>query len=489
MGNTNNTYSLEELSQEILDYEEALKNMRLRQQIPEDDEETSENEEEPVYDRMDINSTESIYSLEENKNDNSNFSSGNDSHNNEKNVHRQAAETTQKKKGGIVNKLKELPAKANHIKQRSRLWMTKMGHFSFYRKYLDRLQSGLYDKCAGEAPIYENRMKGDPVQILKNEAQTYIRDIVHELNGLYQQVLKLSDNLKDKVTAEQCIGVIKDYCSEYASETDAHGGRIDRDKMGWNKKLLDATKFKIAKILLRNGQHKVYGYTMRSMVQKGYPKANYLIVCLFVDNPEERPDKQVVSDIFSGPDSFEILADADKKDIFSVAGMTEAVLSKTVDNNIMNEIKLSRSNALNMFKAREIPNKKDEAKIIDQIWDGIKDASKELLSRKAYLIDCINVYFDMILRIDKLAYNSMKSMLEIEAEKLDKKYKNQSAFDRAKSTHTTDSDGNRVTKTEDRINKQMAYRDNGRSTNSEGKVKAKEVKDITKQLNKTGRFH
>src|SRR5574344_47978 len=401
------------------------------------------------------------------------------------NKHRQEAKAAEKR--SIIDRIKELPAKANHIAQRAKMWKTKSKHFFFYKKYLDRVKSGLYDKYGPEAPIYENRMKDDPVVILKGPAQEYLQEITHRLNLLYQEVLKMSKDLEDKVTAEQCIGVIKKYCSEYASDISSHGFKINQDKLRWDSKLLNATKFKIAKILMRDGERKIYGYTMRSMVQKGYPKSNYLIVTLFVDNPEEKPEKQRVADIFKSADSFEVIADSDKKDTFSVSGMTEAVLNKTVNNNIMNEIKLSRDNELKAFSHANIPNKKDEGEIIDDIWDGIRYSCKELLSRKEYLINCINVYFYMVLRIDNLAYKSINSMLEIENAHLDSHYKNQVHIGRKADTNKYDEEGNLVsTQTDRQIDYTQANRDKGmlyRKPNSELARKHNELHDITKKIN------
>ena len=164
------------------------------------------------------------------------------------------------------------------------------------------------------------------------------------------------------------------------------------------------------------------------MVLKGYPKPNHLIVTMFVADPQEQPHEQSVKDIFTSVDSFDILAKSDKEDVFNVSNMTRAVLQKTVDNKVMNEIKLSKTAALNHFKSASMDNKKEQGQIIDSIWDGIKEACKELLSRKNYIIDCINVYYDMILRIDKLAINSINSMLDVENSHRDKNYDRHLAF-------------------------------------------------------------
>ena len=403
-------------------------------------------------------------------------------HNNPDNKHRVEAKKAEQK--DLFDKLKELPHKANHVIQRARMFKRKLSNMGFYKKYLDRVESGLYERYAGESSVLENVMKGDPVQILKNEAQQYIQEIVHKLNELYQEVLKMSKELEDKTTAEACINVIKKYCSEYASDTNKYGNKIDQNKLSWKTKLLEATKFKIAKILMRNGERKVYGYTMRNMVQKGYPKPNHLIVTLFVKNPEERPQRQTVKDIFTDVKSFEIIGNADKSDVFNVSGMTEAVLSKTVNNNIMNEIKLTRETALKAFANAKIPNKKDEGKIIDEIWDGIRDSCKELLTRKEYMIDCINVYFDMILRIDKLARKSIQSMLEYENVVMDKKYKRHLNVSHTKDKNEYTEDGQFRTATDRHIDNVLNNDNTYHGGNIVRSESSQEIRDAVKKVNK-----
>ena len=166
----------------------------------------------------------------------------------------------------------------------------------------------------------------------------------------------------------------------------------------------------------------IYGYTSKNMVLKGFPKPNHLIVTLFVVNPEEKPHEQSVTDIFKSANSFDILANSNKQDVFNVSNMVTAVMEKTVNDKVLNDIKQQKQMAIAKFKETPIDNKKDEAKIIDSIWEGINASCKELLDKKVYLIDCINMYFDMILRIDNLAVNSIKQMLDVENANRDKKY-------------------------------------------------------------------
>lgn len=330
-------------------------------------------------------------------------------------------EAKDEKKQTIFDKIKEIPGKANTISKKFQLWARQGKNLMFYRKYLDRIKSGLYERYAGQARVVENQMIDDPVTILTGPAQTYIRSIVSDINKLYQTVVQMSKSLETKMTAEQAIAVVAGYCKDALTQN-INGSNVNQDKLSWKDKILNATKFKIAKILLSHRETGIYGYTSKNMVLKGFPRPNHLIVTLFVSNPEERPVEQSVTDIFKSADSFDILADSNKQDVFNVSNMVAAVMEKTVNNKVLNDIKTSKQMAIAKFKQTPMDNKKDEGKIIDSIWEGINASCKELLDKKVYLIDCINIYFDMILRIDKLAVKAINEMLDVENAARDKKY-------------------------------------------------------------------
>ena len=377
----------------------------------------------------------------------------------DENKHQIAAKNAQKH--SLLDKIKEIPAKANLINQNFQLWARKRKNLGFYKKYLDRVESGLYDKYASSSEVLENKMLGDPVDILKNEAKVYIHDIVEGVNKVYSDLLNASKQLEDVVEADKCKAIIDKYINKDVIDQNIKGEKSEDNS--YKIKILNATKLKIAKVLMKNGERKVYGYTVKNMVLKGYPTPNHLIVTLFVDNPELKPEKQPVDQIFQSAESFRILADSDKQDVFNVSNMTKAALDKTVDNKVMNTIEMYKSNALSKFKNASLDNKKDQGKIIDQIWDGVKLASKELLSRKSYIIDCINIYYSMILRIDRLAVNSIKAMLANEAMNLDSKYKKSlgvskmSDRERRKLGYTTDDEQVKIDEKDETVQKMKEY--------------------------------
>lgn len=370
-------------------------------------------------------------------------------------------------KKGLFDYLNEVPSKASTLNKKFRLWARKRKNLSFYKRYLDRVQSGLYKRYAGEAKVEENAMVDDPVQILKGPAQNYIRSLVKNINSLYETVTKMAADLENKPNIETAIPVIEAYCKDAIGQN-IKGSKVDSEKQTWKEKLIHSTKYKIAKILLSNRDTEVYGYTAKNMVLKGYPKPNHLIVTLFVENPDQLPAEQSVSDIFRTVESFEILADSDKQDVFNIANMTKACMEKTVDNKIMNEIKERRNKCISAFKNANIEDKKEQGKILDSIWDGLNGSCKELLSRKAYLIDCINIYFDMILRIDNLGKKAIQQMLDVEMAYNDPRYNKSLNVD--------------LTKTKDKNNRYMDHAD-GHSP-EERRERYKRMNETAKKLNK-----
>lgn len=390
-------------------------------------------------------------------------------------------------KPSVFEQLKEIPGKADHLNKRFKLWANSRKNLGFYKRYLDRIESGLYSRYGSEASVFENHMIDDPVHILKGPAQEYIRDIVAEVNDLFTEVTEMAKTLENCITAERAISVINEYTKGYIKQN-IKGKNIDNDKLSYKEKILNSTKFKIANILLRHGDREVYGYTVKNMVLKRYPPPNHLIVTLFVKNPEENPVKQSVTDIFSSAESFRILADSDKTDVFNVVNMTQSVVKKTVDGKIMNDIKLFKSNAIKNFKESKNPNKADDAKIIDSIWEGINISFKELLHKKSYFIACINVYYDMILRIDRLAILSMKSILDVENVYKDNKYK--SGISTKRDTNLYDDDGNVIQTGADRnISKieENRRRLKSNKNNSNLNTNIKEINDVRKKVNKLNR--
>ena len=202
-----------------------------------------------------INFYDLLYSVEADKNTN------NEKEINNNTSHQMKTGNSDQKKT-LWDNIKELPAKADNISKNFRLWARKSKNLLFYKKYLDRVNGGLYERYGGEARITENNMIDDPVQILSGEAQKYIQSMVANINKLYKEVLQISKSLEDKTTAEGAISCVDKYCKSYIGETSS-GSRVNQEKLTWKEKILNATKYKIAKILLSKRSTGVYGYTTK----------------------------------------------------------------------------------------------------------------------------------------------------------------------------------------------------------------------------------
>lgn len=322
-------------------------------------------------------------------------------------------------KKNFATKMRETYSKAEMLKTKWKKDMQNVYNTPFYVKYLDRVKSGLYERYGSEAEVLENKMRGDPVYILNNECKTYIQEIVHGINNIYTELLNTSKKLENAMSVNDAINIAKEFSKNVLSKN-LLGNSYNPDKDSWEGRIYKSTRLKIANVITRKGERKIYGYTTENMVLKKFPTPNHLIVTLFVENPEEKPDTQPVNEIFQDVNSFDILANAEKNDTFAVGKMIEAALNKTANDKIFNEIKFMRQN--NIKNIKNAKQKDDDIKIIDSIWDGMSKSCKELLTKKYYIIECINTYMDMVFRINRLAKNSIKSMLDVENKYRDKKY-------------------------------------------------------------------
>jgi hypothetical protein len=386
------------------------------------------------------------------------------------------------KKKPISQKLQETKQKTQHRFKQFQMWARKRKNLGFYKKYLDRVKSGLYDRYGDDAKVRENEMIDDPTIILKDVVPQYIRDVVKDTNNLYTQFLDIAKRVGNAGNEKVAIAIIEPYLKGTLVQN-IKGEKI-KDDIAWRKKLVQATRYKIAKILLRNGKHQVYGYTAKSITLKKKPTPNHLIVSHFVHNPNEAPQIQMVTNIFKSADSFDILADTDKKDIFNMGALSQAVLTKTVDGKIFNEIKLIKHAPGNKYERNNrMEDDKGNLNTLDDIWKGIMLSGREFLSLKNYFIECINVFYDMILRIDKLAVKSINQMLEVEATRRDDRYNQHLKLSKKRDKAIYDEHGELIGT---RGDKKYGYieDDSGPRAKSIHRQQYSNIRNLTKDLNK-----
>lgn len=327
-------------------------------------------------------------------------------------------------KNNIFNILSNIPKKINSINKRFKMFRTKAKNHFFYKKYIGRIE-GLYERYSGEAKIIENNMKGDPVDILKNEAKTYITKVSNEFTKLGIQLIDLSKKISTLSDPKQSFLLIKKYCGIFA-------GEITKTNT-IPQVMLKATIFKIAQIILKN--NKIYGYTAEGMAtNKKIPPANHTMVSLFIENPDEKPTEKVVSDIIKDVNSFKLIAKNEKEPIFTVSEVCQEMLSKGITKNDISKIKEYQKESREKFEQvkHELAargNSKEDKKEINlmrkqnsNIWSGIYKSFEYISKMKNYMLELTDAYFIMMMRIDNLCKECVTSMLEVERMKKDERY-------------------------------------------------------------------
>lgn len=330
----------------------------------------------------------------------------------------------------IVDRTRSSFKKISLTEKKLILWCNKRYNLAFYKKYLGRLESGAWDRYASEAEVKENKMLGDPVTILKGDAQEYLYFLAEKMEALYSQIMKIGSAIVDEnVKLEKIYGMIDKYASEKLNmnfrNTEEHGKKDEY----WFK-LKRATSTRIADAIFWDGKRKIYGYTPEVVAFKRLPPPNHTIVTLIVANPEEQPVMQSVTDIFESYESFKIMAASDKSDVFKVFKEINYATLAAVDTKKINEF----NNVISKFKSKAKDSDKDsdddddseesgEKKIRKKLLKAARKSLKMIVGMKAYTMDCVIIYYQMLLRIDNLARKSIEAILTVENKYKDERYR------------------------------------------------------------------
>lgn len=335
--------------------------------------------------------------------------------------------------GKVKEKIVSVPQKVSLLCKKIRLFLKDRKHIAFYKRYRGKFQ-GLWEQYAQEVTHEENKMRGDPIIILKEQATDYIIQLGKNLCELAEEVQKLSNEIENTESYDKKVQLAKEFGKD-APARDENGKDIGEDRLG--KRIYLATKRKMAKILL-SGEFKIYGFTEESMTVGKLPPPNHLIVSIFVEDPFRTPEEQPITDIFDSWESFNILADADKQQLFAVQDLSNAVLKNSITADTFRKIETNRKKMYNGLKetAPTIDKKelKRRKKIIKNINNGLNESVKAMGNMKLYMMDCINVYFSMIMRIDNLAFTCIKKLVDIETQKVDRRYNSKMGAGQARTT-------------------------------------------------------
>lgn len=346
--------------------------------------------------------------------------------------------------GKVKNNIAAIPSKVRLITKKIQLFMKDRKHLYFFQKFRGKFE-GLWEQYSDGIEIEENEFLGDPVKIISENLPNYIIAFGKTMCELSDEVQKLADDV-EKAPFDKKMQMVKEYSKE-APSRDEKGHEIPEEKMG--KRIYLATRKKLSQIIFNQeaagGKIRIYGFTEESVTVGKLPPPNHLIVSLIVKDPFKEPVARPLRDIFDSWESFNILADSNKQKLFSTQELANAVLKNSINVDTFKKMETNRKNLFARLKAPEFKTMdKKEAKrrkkMTKQIANGLSQSVKTMGKMKIYLMECINAYFSVILRVDELAFTAVKMMANAESEGNDIRYDAEMGAGRA----TTDYDAARI---------------------------------------------
>lgn len=326
----------------------------------------------------------------------------------------------------IKNRIQAIPSQLSTFKKKVEMFFAKRKNIRLYKRVLGKIP-GLYKRYGSRTEIDESIMKGDPVQILAGEASEYIIQLGRKTGEISDKLLDMLNKISTATNFDTIKGEIENWIQDSPIRTKEGEESAEVDKI--SKRMRKATRAKLVEAVLNGNE--IYGYTAESMVLKKFPPPNHTIVSLFVENPFERPQMQAVTDIFQSPESFEIMANSDKRKIFAVSELQAAVLRNKITAETFKTIERKRKDAIKRVKIgtgfvdRETEGdnvNKENIKLMKEAMKGVKLSIKEVSQMKIYVMDCINIYFSMMMRIDNLCLACINAMLLTEKRFSDGRY-------------------------------------------------------------------
>ena len=366
----------------------------------------------------------------EGKTESSKSSSSNSDFNDaDENQVRNGGEEEEGKKGSMIRKIKDkvtkVPVMTKTFINKTRLYFHNRKSVHLYKRVLGKIDS-LYEFYAQDSIIDENRFKDDPVVLLKDVVCPDIIRIGKEVAVLCDEVENLHRKAAASSSKEAVIGMAEKWAAKIPDLSLA-GEKMD--ELNLRKRVEFGTRTRLVKILTKVNE-KIYGYTKESMIVKALPPPNFFMISYIVTNAQEKPTDQSVADIFKSPDSFRIMANAEKSDIFQIGKLMNAVLNNKLTAETFAKIEEQRKQAnarlKNAIKDSDNPEEQKEIdKEYKEAMEGFKNSVEIMVKQKIYIAELINIFGNLIQRIDKLCIRCIKQMLAIEAEKADPSFRGQ----------------------------------------------------------------
>lgn len=277
----------------------------------------------------------------------------------------------------------------------------------FFKRWYGRIPSML-QRYGNSAKITENRMKGDPSQILMSSGLQYIQNMMQNTEKLFQEILDTAKHIASAGGLPQKLNVARAFCKQYPIE-------VGSDPKTMEKQIVNEATFRIASCIFQDNG--IYGYTPEGIVENGkFPTCNHIVTSLFIDNAHEQAEELSVSDIFQQPQSLTMFAHPEQFQKFeqtynqSVQSVVRnfnpkmcAVVHKNLDLNykhFCSAINRPLGADTGITGDRDdVSNMKKQAKAID---DGIVKAMDLIIDQKRRCIQCVGAMYEMTSRVTGL---------------------------------------------------------------------------------------
>lgn len=299
---------------------------------------------------------------------------------------------------------------------------------NFFRKWIGRVPS-MYQHYANSAQMYENRMKGDPTQILLTNGVEYLKEMTSRTEAIFNELINTCKKVTSAGDIQGKVNAVKGFCKQYPIED------ISAEPKTVKQQIINEACYRISDAILQDNG--VYGYTAEGIVQnKKFPTSNHIVTSLFVENAQEKAEEQAVSSIFSSPDSITIFATPEKFNVLesSFRQTTNAIMTNfnprlisTTQKNMHQNYKLYVNNLSKRASAQGASEEIDgdvgqTKKIAKALEDGLIDALDIVVEQKKRCIQCVGSMYEMGGRIANLAKRCIAAMHDEEAKHRDDRY-------------------------------------------------------------------
>ncbi len=297
----------------------------------------------------------------------------------------------------------------------------------FFKQWYGRIPT-MYKFYAQEAKVTENRMRGDPTQILSKNGADYLVNLVNYSNTVFNDLVVLAKRIATTGAIPARMNIIKGFCKEFPIQD-------TNDPEAVKNAIKQETSYRIAQAILQDNE--VYGFSAEGMAMNGkFPDANHIITSLFIENSHEKPSELSVSEIFQSPESLSAFAFPERVGQFTqlyqkALSLTQsnfddkvlASVADTLDNTMKNAINQMKRNGADYYKDSGNLEIKGAINMLKGMNAGIKDSIDILIEQKTRCVQACSAMYSMVTRVANLAKRCVAALHQVEVQHGDSTYK------------------------------------------------------------------